>query len=62
LQQEIGLGKAEEIKKLTIYWQNSSLQTFTNIMANQKIRIIEKEKTPRTISYNKVKYSKLTKT
>lgn len=41
LRQEIGLGKAKKIKSLTVFWQNGSPQTFTDIATNQKIKITE---------------------
>lgn len=58
LQQEIGLGKATEIKRLIVYWQNTTPQTFTNISVNQKIKITEKTVNFKTINYNKVSFSK----
>jgi len=41
LQQEIGLGTAQKIKQITVYWSNSTPQIFQNIAVNQKIRILE---------------------
>jgi hypothetical protein len=41
LQQEIGIGKAESIKKITVYWMNSKRQEFSDIRVNQKILITE---------------------
>lgn len=41
LQQEIGLGMAQKIQQLTIYWSNSKPQVFYDINGHQKIRIRE---------------------
>jgi len=42
LRQEIGLGKAETVDALEIYWPKSDqTQTFTNVEANQFIKITE---------------------
>ncbi|WP_418604174.1 CRTAC1 family protein [Hwangdonia sp.] len=41
LQAEIGLGRSESIKTLTVYWSNSEAQIFENIQVNKKYKIIE---------------------
>ena len=41
LQAEIGLGKAGMIKTLSVHWQNSDVETFSNVEVNQKVRIKE---------------------
>ncbi|MFS4467813.1 CRTAC1 family protein [Maribacter sp. 2210JD10-5] len=41
LQQEIGIGKAQSIKELNIYWLNTKRQVFRNIPGNRKIKIKE---------------------
>ena len=52
LQQEIGLGKAESIKKITVYWMNSTKQEFLNVTVNQKILITEGRKVIDNMEYS----------
>lgn len=56
LQQEIGLGQAKKIKKLTIYWQHGETQTFEMIDINQKIKITENKPNLEIVQYNPVPF------
>jgi hypothetical protein len=58
MHEEIGMGKATEIKKLTIYWQNSEKQEFTQLKANQKVRITEGKATVETVTYKYIAFAK----
>lgn len=41
IQQEMGLGQAKKIKKLTVHWPIGDAQVFENVEVNQKIKITE---------------------
>lgn len=44
LEVHIGIGKADTIEKIVVWWQKSDdKQLFTSVDINQKIRIIEKK-------------------
>jgi hypothetical protein len=58
MHEEIGMGKATEIKKLTIYWQNSEKQEFMQLKANQKVRITEGQSTVEKIPYKYTAFAK----
>ena len=58
MHEEFGMGKATEIKKLTIYWQNSEKQEFTQLKANQKVRITEGKSTVEKVSYKYIAFAK----
>lgn len=56
LRQTIGLGKAESIKKLEIYWPVTGLaQTFTGIDMNQLLLIIEDETHAQSLAVERLK-------
>lgn len=56
IQQEIGLGKSDRIKTLSIYWQNGDLQVFKDLAVNQKIHILEGTAKFETKSYQHVPF------
>lgn len=56
IQTEMGLGKFKSIKKLTIYWQNGAVQSFTDITSNQKIKITEGKSNYQTIDYPSIPF------
>ena len=56
LRQTIGLGKAEKVEKLEIFWHTTGLtQTFHNVPLNQFIQITEGETQYTTIELEKLK-------
>ena len=56
LQHEIGLGTSDNIKKLSIFWQNSETAEFTDIAALQKIKVTEGQTDFEVIEYNAVPF------
>lgn len=54
LRQQLGLGKADQIDQLEIYWPTSdSTQVFTNLKVDQMITIVEGEDVYRSINLDK---------
>ncbi|UTW65816.1 CRTAC1 family protein [bacterium SCSIO 12643] len=58
LQQEIGLGTAQKIQQLTIYWSNSKPQVFYDINGHQKIRIREGKEQIQVEDYTTIPFRK----
>ena len=54
LQAEIGLGKNNLIKKLSIIWPSGKNQTFKNLISNKKYMIFENGSKIVEVKYNKL--------
>jgi len=58
LQQEIGLGDAKLIETLIIHWSPDKSTSYSDISANQKIRISEDSDSPKALDYQPVPFRK----
>ena len=58
LQQEIGLGQATRIAKLTVYWPQAKAQTFTDVEVNQKVLFKEGDKELVKVGYRPAPFTR----
>ncbi|MFT4660927.1 MAG: hypothetical protein ACI8XB_001198 [Patiriisocius sp.] len=58
IQQEIGLGKAKNIKKLIVKWQNGVEQVFENVSINQKVKLKEAQTEIEKVNYETTPFAK----
>ncbi len=58
LRQEIGLGKAEEIEVLEVFWPTTGkTQSFKDVSVNQRIRIVEGQATLESLNWDSIDFS-----